>query len=181
MYMNKFEDKKGEVNMIFLSEEQIKEMREMQKELDGRILGGLGIEPKEIALEKHLALKTELFELINEIESFKWWKKNKGKDHILEEGCDVLHFILSLANDNEVEKLTSDDETELLDVEMNELLGIMDSLTLDMFIEKDYTGLNMFLKLLSIVLHKKGFNAEDLYNAYINKNKVNHQRQDNNY
>ena len=51
--------------MIFLSEEQIKEMREMQKELDGRILGGLGIEPKEIALEKHLALNTELFELIN--------------------------------------------------------------------------------------------------------------------
>ena len=167
--------------MIFLSEEQIKEMREMQKELDGRILGGLGIEPKEIALEKHLALKTELFELINEIESFKWWKKNKGKDHILEEGCDVLHFVLSLANDNEVEKLVCDDETELLDAEMNELLGIMDSLTLDMFIEKDYTGLNMFLKLLSIVLHKKGFNAEDLYNAYINKNKVNHQRQDNNY
>ncbi|MBO8434360.1 MAG: dUTP diphosphatase [Tyzzerella sp.] len=166
---------------IFLSLEQINEIREMQRELDERILSGLGIEPKDIALEKHLALKTELFELINEIESFKWWKKNKGKEHILEEGCDVLHFLLSLANDNEIEFIDVDTNTDMIDMEMNELLGIMDSLTLDMFIEKDYTGLNFLLKLLSIVLHKKGYNANDLYNAYISKNKVNHERQDNNY
>ena len=166
---------------IFLSLEQINEIREMQRALDERILSGLGIEPKDIALEKHLALKTELFELINEIESFKWWKKNKGKEHILEEGCDVLHFLLSLANDNEIEFIDVDTNTDMIDMEMNELLGIMDSLTLDMFIEKDYTGLNFLLKLLSIVLHKKGYNANDLYNAYISKNKVNHERQDNNY
>lgn len=166
---------------IFLSLEQINEIREMQRVLDERILSGLGIEPKDIALEKHLALKTELFELINEIESFKWWKKNKGKEHILEEGCDVLHFLLSLANDNEIEFIDVDTNTDMIDMEMNELLGIMDSLTLDMFIEKDYTGLNFLLKLLSIVLHKKGYNANDLYNAYISKNKVNHERQDNNY
>lgn len=166
---------------IFLSLEQINEIREMQRVLDERILNDLGIEPKDIALEKHLALKTELFELINEIESFKWWKKNKGKEHILEEGCDVLHFLLSLANDNEIEFIDVDTNTDMIDMEMNELLGIMDSLTLDMFIEKDYTGLNFLLKLLSIVLHKKGYNANDLYNAYISKNKVNHERQDNNY
>lgn len=166
---------------IFLSLEQINEIREMQRILDERILSGLGIEPKDIVLEKHLALKTELFELINEIESFKWWKKNKGKEHILEEGCDVLHFLLSLANDNEIEFIDVDTNTDMIDMEMNELLGIMDSLTLDMFIEKDYTGLNFLLKLLSIVLHKKGYNANDLYNAYISKNKVNHERQDNNY
>lgn len=166
---------------IFLSLEQINEIREMQRVLDERILSGLGIEPKDIALEKHLALKTELFELINEIESFKWWKKNKGKEHILEEGCDVLHFLLSLANDNEIEFIDVDTNTDMIDMEMNELLGIMDSLTLDMFIEKDYTGLDFLLKLLSIVLYKKGYNANDLYNAYISKNKVNHERQDNNY
>lgn len=166
---------------IFLSLEQINEIREMQRVLDERILSGLGIEPKDIALEKHLALKTELFELINEIESFKWWKKNKGKEHILEEGCDVLHFLLSLANDNEIEFIDIDTNTDMIDMEMNELLGIMDSLTLDIFIEKDYTGLNFLLKLLSIVLYKKGYNANDLYNAYISKNKVNHERQDNNY
>ena len=166
---------------IFLSLEQINEIREMQRVLDEMILSGLGIEPKDIALEKHLALKTELFELINEIESFKWWKKNKGKKHILEEGCDVLHFLLSLANDNEIEFIDVDTNTDMIDMEMNELLGIMDSLTLDMFIEKDYTGLNFLLKLLSIVLYKKGYNANDLYNAYISKNKVNHERQDNNY
>lgn len=166
---------------IFLSLEQINEIREMQRVLDERILSELGIEPKDIALEKHLALKTELFELINEIESFKWWKKNKGKEHILEEGCDVLHFLLSLANDNEIEFIDVDTNTDMVDMEMNELLGIMDSLTLDMFIEKDYTGLNFLLKLLSIVLYKKGYNANDLYNAYISKNKVNHERQDNNY
>ena len=53
----------------FLNQEQINEIREMQKTLDERILSGLGITGKDIALEKHLALKTELFELVNEVES----------------------------------------------------------------------------------------------------------------
>ena len=50
-----------------------------------------------------------------------------------------------------------------------------------MFIEKDYEQLNYFLKLLLVALNKNGFNADDIYNAYISKNKVNHERQDNNY
>lgn len=165
----------------FLNQEQINEIREMQKGLDERILGGLGITGKDIALEKHLALKTELFELVNEVESFKWWKKNKGKDHILEEGCDVLHFIFSLAIDNDVELKEDTKDTEMMNLEMNELFMVMDCMTLDMFIEKDYEQLNYFLKLLLVVLNKNGFNADDIYNAYISKNKVNHERQDNNY
>ena len=34
---------------------------------------------------------------------------------------------------------------------------------------------------LVVALNKNGFNADDIYNAYISKNKVNHERQDNNY
>ena len=32
-----------------------------------------------------------------------------------------------------------------------------------------------------IVIKRVGFDKEHLYNAYIEKNKVNHERQDNNY
>ena len=166
---------------IFLNQAQMDKIKELQKALDERILAELDIKGEDIALEKHLALKTELFELINEVESFKWWKKNKGKSHILEEGCDVLHFIFSLAIDNNVDMKEQDSETALFDMDINELFIIMDGMTLDMLIEKDYEQLNFFLKLLSMALYRQGFNAEDLYNAYISKNKVNHERQDNAY
>lgn len=168
------------------TKKQIKEMMKLQKALDIRVRENNEIElDKDLTLEKFLALKTELYEFINELESFKYWKKNKGKDHILEEACDTLHFILSLAIDKEVDMNIEEKEIKELGevdkIETNELLAMSDFLISDCMIDNDWIALKLVLTIILIVLRRVGFDKEDLYNAYIEKNKVNHERQDNNY
>lgn len=172
--------------MKIFTKKQIKEMMKLQKALDIRVRENNEIElDKDLTLEKFLALKTELYEFINELESFKYWKKNKGKDHILEEACDTLHFILSLAIDKEVDMNIEEKEIKELGevdkIETNELLAMSDFLISDCMIDNDWIALKPVLTIMLIVLKRVGFDKEDLYNAYIEKNKVNHQRQDNNY
>lgn len=168
------------------TKKQIEEMMKLQKALDIRVRENNEIElDKDLTLEKFLALKTELYEFINELESFKYWKKNKGKDHILEEACDTLHFILSLAIDKEVDMNIEEKEIKELGevdkIETNELLAMSDFLISDCMIDNDWIALKLVLTIMLIVLKRVGFDKEDLYNAYIEKNKVNHERQDNNY
>lgn len=164
--------------------DELNEMLELQRGLDEKIRENNNI-PKEqnLNLEKFLAIKTEIFELANEIESFKFWKKNKGKSKQLEEACDVLHFALSLAIDNDVELVEhSQGETYNPDkYNFNELFGIMDTMVSDMHISDNYMELNSFLLILGVIVNKCGYDISNLYDAYIGKNKVNHTRQDNNY
>ena len=65
--------------------------------------------------------------------------------------------------------------------EFNDLIGVMDAMISDCYIESDWEVLNGVLMILCILLDKCNFNADDLYKAYIDKNKVNHDRQSNNY
>lgn len=171
--------------MKLLTLEQIKEMQEMQLGLDTRIRKQHNIDEEvDLTLEKYIALKTELFEFVNEIESFKYWKVNKGKSHILEEASDTLHFILSLMNDGDVEvinEMVAPDGYNKDDYNMNELIGIVDAMISDVYIEKQWEELAGVLFFLQVILDKCGYSGEDLYNAYKSKNEVNHARQDNNY
>lgn len=171
---------------ILLTKEQIETIRFLQKNLDIRVRENNDIDmDADLTLEKFLALKTELFEFVNELESFKYWKKNKGKSHILEEACDTLHFIFSIAIDKDIE--IKQDETLLKDaksfdiINTNELIGVMDAIISDCMIDNDWDDLNAILMLLTLVLERYNFSVNDLYEAYIAKNKVNHERQDNNY
>lgn len=168
-----------------LSKEQIKTIWDMQDKLDKEIRKNNKIsENEDLSLEKYIALKTEFFELVNEIESFKFWKKNKGKDHIIEEASDMLHFIFSLAIDNnKYITLPEDlfDDIHIDKMEINEIIGIMDMNMADIMIDKAYDEMFIILAELLMLLNLCGFNADDLYNAYISKNKVNYERQDNNY
>lgn len=168
---------------VFLSEEQIKEIRELQTKLDERIKKEKNLEDVDLSLEKHIAIKTELFEFINEVEAFKWWKEHKGKDDIVKEACDTLHFIMSIAIDNDVEIVLPGNEANYKreNFDLNELSVSLDFMLNDMFLIKDYCGISHVLLLLCIMLDLCGYNADDLYNAYIEKNKENHERQDNNY
>lgn len=168
-----------------LTKEQIKTIWDMQKELDEDIRKNNNISPDtDLSLEKYIALKTEFFELINEIEAFKFWKKNKGKEHIIEEASDMLHFIFSLAIDaDEYIEMQEDlfKDINVFDLEINEITGIIDMNISDIVIDCSYEKLFLIIAELLILLNLCGFDADDLYNAYINKNKVNHERQKNNY
>ena len=171
--------------MKLLNKTQIKTIRKMQKDLDLKVRENNNIPlDLDLSLEKYLALKTELFEFVNEIESFKYWKKNKGKSHILEEACDTLHFIFSLAIDHNVEIKQDKELIKDFDVdahETNDLIGILDAIISDIFISKDWEELSTALMFLTVILNKAGFNSKDLYEEYLRKNQVNHERQENNY
>ena len=168
----------------FFTLEELNTMLHLQKNLDIKVRDNNDIDQdKDLILEKFLAIKTEIFELANEIESFKYWKKNKGKTNQLEEACDVLHFVLSIANEKDVELVEcgQDKNYDPDKYDMNELIGIMDCMVSDMYMERDWVELNSFLLILGIVVNKCGYDIEDLYKGYIAKNKVNKERQDNNY
>ena len=166
------------------TQEELNEMRHLQNNLDIRIKNENNIPADaNLSMEKFLAIKTELFELANEIESFKYWKKNKNKTNQLEEACDVLHFAISIAIDNDVE-LIEDKQPENYnpdEYDMNDLLGMLDCMISDMFIEKDWDDLIALLTVLGVIVNKCGYDVEDLYKCYKSKNKENHTRQDNKY
>ena len=169
---------------LYFKLDELNTMMRLQKNIDIKVRDNNDIDQdKDLILEKFLAIKTEIFELANEIESFKYWKKNKGKTNQLEEACDVLHFALSIANEKDVELVEcgQDENYDPDKYDINELIGIMDCMISDMYMEKDWVELNSFLLILGIVVNKCGYDTEDLYKGYIAKNKVNNERQDNNY
>lgn len=175
---------------------QINELLKEQKALDDEIRKNNDI-PKEESLisRKYIALKTELYELVNQIESFKFWKKHKGKDNILEEGIDMLHFILSLAIETgidlkhedqiSVKEFFENTKNELeehgKDFIINESTIIMDTLLSGIPTEKEYVTIYPVLIILLQVLQICGYTIEDIYNCYMKKNEINHERQENNY
>lgn len=185
-----------EFNM--LSNEQIKEIWENQKRLDDeiRVKNNISMED-DLTFEKYIALKTELFEFANTIEAFKFWKKHKGKEGVLEEGVDALHFIFSLAIEMEVKleldedniksmqdlfEKTIDDLKEVsLETAINENIVIMDLMLSELVTNQESGILLPILVLLCMTLQMCDYSIEDIYNAYIRKNEVNHKRQEENY
>lgn len=185
-----------EFNM--LSNEQIKEIWENQKRLDDeiRVKNNIPMED-DLTFEKYIALKTELFEFANTIEAFKFWKKHKGKEGVLEEGIDAMHFIFSLAIEmgasleigkddiegmqNLFEKTANDLKEVSLPTAINENIVIMDLMLGELVTNQESGILLPILVLLCMTLQMCDYSIEDIYNAYIRKNEINHKRQEENY
>lgn len=153
----------------------------MQKQLDQYIQTNHDVTPDQLFDRKILALFVELGELANETRCFKFWsvKEPSPREDILEEYVDGIHFILSLGLDadyivNEVKHLPYDgDLTDLF----NQVYRAIDYYRDDRSKETYLTVFGLFLTLGE----QLGFSAEDLQKAYIDKNKVNFQRQDEQY
>ncbi|KNF06942.1 dUTPase [Gottschalkia purinilytica] len=88
---------------------KLKELLELQKELDDRIIekkynpsdmGQLNYLHEMMLPERLLALQVETSELANATRCFKYWsdKGPEPKERILDEYADVLHFVLSVGN-----------------------------------------------------------------------------------
>jgi dimeric dUTPase (all-alpha-NTP-PPase superfamily) len=154
----------------------------MQEILDNRIEKEHSLENESLIGKKILALIVELGELANETRCFKFWSKKvpSAKEVILEEYVDCLHFILSIGLYN-----------EYLDIEMNNSMSTDFTLT-DMFLhlnmaisnfisnssKENYADIfNNFLLLGTLL----GFTIEDIETAYITKNEINHERQNQGY
>lgn len=153
----------------------------MQKALDDRIVKEHGLEGQDLFSNTVLALLVEIGELANETRCFKHWS-NKGpseREVILEEYVDGIHFFLSLAiskndklKDFTIYKNSNNDLTQqFLEIkyQVSELYRWSHKSIHIAF--GYYIGLGEIL----------GFTWEEIEQAYLEKNAVNHQRQDNHY
>lgn len=96
---------------------------ELQKDLDQKINQKVFSMNPELEQSKHhlqslIGLTVEVSELANEIQFFKYWKKNKNInwDKVYEEYTDLIHFLVSNANFYKINpiieaKIVSDDLT----------------------------------------------------------------------
>lgn len=156
----------------------VKDLYELQNELDQRIFNEHQITREETLTKRSLALLVELGELANETRCFKFWslKEASSLDVILEEYADGIHFLLSLGIDlkdrcqeiEEVEVSGSLSDAFLMVYDLTNILLTKFSL------ENYYTLFGVYLSLAKML----GFNEEDIRNHYLMKNKENHHRQD---
>ncbi len=154
---------------------------QMQNTLDKRIESEHHLEGIPLLKKKILSLQVELGELANETRCFKFWstKKPSSNHIILEEYVDCLHFILSIGIEKSFQHITLDIKhinTELSEQFLDLYINIADfivSSSIDSY-------LNIFEGFLSLG-QSLGFCQEDIENAYLHKNNINHERQDNGY
>jgi dimeric dUTPase (all-alpha-NTP-PPase superfamily) len=154
---------------------------DMQQDLDHYILQQHDLKNDEIFDKKVLALLVEVGELANETRCFKYWslKPASSKQVIAEEYVDGLHFILSIGlvlgikDYQENLAATEADTTDMF-------LQVYDAIT----ILKQKRTNESFNKLFSTYLQlgdNLGFTAEEIKNAYMEKNKINFERQNSGY
>lgn len=157
----------------------------LQNKLDNRIVKDHGLEGEDLLPQKTLALQVELGELANELpEIFKFWSGKKNNyEKALVEYIDGLHFVLSIGLDSGMEN------TEHWFVESNIRVFQYSSLN-EQFIflfqhlsegyQGDYAYDDLFYEFLALG-EMIGFTWEQVEEAYIEKNAINHERQSNGY
>ncbi|PRS01431.1 dUTP diphosphatase [Bacillus halotolerans] len=185
----------------------LQKMFEMQKALDKRIIKEKGLEEQDLLPNLILALQVELAECANEWRGFKHWSNDreprtcvidkKGqtakeyyKNPLLEEYVDCLHFILSIGNRIGFNKYTTiqqimrrAEERELeTNIGIGKAFSHLMSLVFGFYfsIEDKWTYVRAFERFLNLG-KLLGFSSEQIEAAYMDKNAVNHQRQQEGY
>ena len=130
--------------------------------------------------KKILALIVEIAEFANEVQIFKYWKKNKkiDKEKILEEFVDAIHFFVSLGYLFQIDaliepKITSNDQTAQL-LSIYSALGKLSEKPKKENLIEAFSLYMGIAKLLQIT-------DEDILKSYERKNKINFERIANNY
>jgi dimeric dUTPase (all-alpha-NTP-PPase superfamily) len=156
----------------------------MQKKLDERIEIEHGLQDESLFERKVLALLVELGELANETRCFKFWSKKPASDKviILEEYVDGLHFILSLGIEGKLEY----EEFHLIEwqQEGEDLVSAFSYVYESIITFKKQPSKEAFFHLLKGYLsigQALEFRFHEIEEAYLEKNSVNHTRQDEGY
>ncbi|WP_323693507.1 dUTP diphosphatase [Sporosarcina jeotgali] len=154
----------------------------MQQELDSYIQAQHDLSGRNLFEDKVLALLVELSELANETRCFKFWsiKGFSERSVVLEEYVDSIHFLLSLGivknltDFNEWNFKTSSDSLTTTFLKTNQAVlefGQRPEMS-------TYIGLwNQY----GTLAEKLGFSLQEIYNAYIEKNEKNYERQKTGY
>ncbi|MGM0882538.1 MAG: dUTP diphosphatase [Bacillota bacterium] len=167
---------------------KLEQLYEMQKVLDAKIIDEKGLRGIDLLPNTVLALQVELGECANEWRGFKHWSNDQQPrtNKMLVEYVDCLHFILSLGL-----RLGITDKYKFEDL-IQEFSGVNEAFrhtfnwlsSLDFVISNKMKTVTCYSHMFNafIALGKLlGFTWEQIESAYIDKNEVNHQRQDNGY
>lgn len=163
---------------------KLQSLFEMQNELDRRIERDRGLENVDLIDKKILALQVELGELANETRCFKFWSSKPPSERgvILEEFVDGLHFLLSLGIILPYEVPMQMQVPELLEENLVEaFLKVYEDLTV---LKNNRDDVNNYVTLMEdylLIGRLLGFTSEEINDAYLSKNQVNHTRQDQGY
>lgn len=153
-----------------------------QKNLNDRILEEHNLTGHDLFQEKQLAFLVELGELANETRCFKYWSKKGPAERsvILEEYVDGLHFVLTLGLSLGYTTFVTEENGQTERTLTEQFLYVMESthhLNRNRN-EDDFHKLTAsFMKLGDML----GFSGKEIEQAYFEKNKVNHERQDQGY
>ncbi|WP_404427280.1 dUTP diphosphatase [Ureibacillus chungkukjangi] len=175
---------------------------EAQRTLDAHIESEHPTLPNENRLNKRiLALLVELGELANEWRGFKFWSndqkpriqvitnnpdktdKNKPwviRNLVLEEYVDCLHFLLSIGNMLNIKKVLP---SALPDEEVLDLFNYLFH-HIHLLRDVECQGIHfysMVFREFVMLGEKLGFSWEEVEQAYFEKNKTNHERQNTGY
>jgi dimeric dUTPase (all-alpha-NTP-PPase superfamily) len=154
----------------------------MQKALDDHIIEKKGLQGQDLLPNLILALQVELGECANEWRGFKHWSDDQAPRNVLEEYVDCLHFILSIGN----LLVHRSDKTNISFIKNDEDIiwhfSYLFSTFSDLWnygeIDEPYgLVIKRFLDLGELL----GFTYIQIEEAYISKNEVNHERQENGY
>lgn len=154
----------------------ITKLSEIQRKLDKEIEKKHPVLPEENRLRKKiLATLTEVAECANEFpEVFKFWsnKKNNNSKGLVEL-VDILHFLLSIGNESgkdfvSVEPMKKSNDTADCMIDLSFQISCIE------FVEEAYTlAFSRYVELTELL----GFDWEDIERSYMEKNKINYERQ----
>lgn len=160
----------------------LQKLYDMQRELDAKIESQHGLQKEDLVEEKTLALLVELGELANETRCFKFWsvKPPAERSVILEEYVDGVHFILSLGltfgYGVELSRGLAG-QSESLTGQFNTVYQLISEFRNDVSEENFNVLFDSYMELGEML----GFSWDEVEEAYLAKNKVNHKRQEQGY
>lgn len=156
----------------------------LQERLDIHINEEKGL-TKPLLEEKILSLLTELGEMTNEWRRFKFWSQDQTpRKGLKEEYADGLHFVISIGNiihvDPDLIFLPVEYGAEQPYEDVRDQLMLLFSAIGQYGLNEDFP-LYTWESIISEYLHlgtKLGYNRSDILEAYIQKNQINHTRQE---
>jgi dimeric dUTPase (all-alpha-NTP-PPase superfamily) len=160
----------------------LKSLFEIQSKLDQKIMNTHQLYDKDLIPSKILALQVELGELANETRCFKFWslKEASPRKVILEEYVDGLHFILSIGLDNGymdgVEVTVNEQQRTQLEA-FAQLFDLISTYFNEQTLTQYQSLFQAFVDLGQVL----GFTWSEIEQAYLEKNQVNHTRQQQGY
>ena len=154
----------------------------MQQELDAKIEAQHQLQNERLMERKILALLVEVGELANETRCFKFWslKPPAPLDVILEEYVDGIHFILSLGLEIDVNPSIHFEHKQSERNVAEQFLKVYETITTF----KEEQTMIVYGKMFEEYLflgQLLGFSNEQIEEAYVLKNEVNHDRQQQGY